>query len=76
MEGDFVGTPAFASPEQVSEDDVPIDGRSDIFSLGVTLWFMLTGQQPFAGRTFEETRACCCALVPSSSCARQRCRSR
>ena len=54
--GDFVGTPAFASPEQVSEDEVSIDCRSDIFSLGVTLWFMLTGQQPFAGRTFEETQ--------------------
>lgn len=54
--GDFVGTPAFASPEQVSEDDEPIDGRSDIFSLGATLWFLLTGQQPFAGRTFEETQ--------------------
>ena len=54
--GDFVGTPAFASPEQVSEDDEPVDGRSDIFSLGATLWFLLTGQQPFAGRTFEETQ--------------------
>ena len=53
---DFVGTPAFASPEQVSEDDEPIDSRSDIFSLGATLWFLLTGQQPFAGRTFEETQ--------------------
>lgn len=54
--GGFVGTPAFASPEQVSEDDEPVDSRSDIFSLGATLWFLLTGQQPFAGRTFEETQ--------------------
>ena len=56
MAGDFVGTPAFASPEQVSDDDGPVDARSDIFSLGATLWFMLTGEQPFAGRTFEETQ--------------------
>ncbi len=45
--GGFVGTPHFASPEQLEEKD--IDVRSDIYSLGVTLWYMLTGQTPFAG---------------------------
>ncbi len=45
--GGFVGTPHFASPEQLEEQE--IDVRSDIYSLGVTLWYMLAGQAPFAG---------------------------
>ncbi|HEX8311654.1 MAG TPA: protein kinase, partial [Chthoniobacteraceae bacterium] len=45
--GGFVGTPHFASPEQLEEKE--IDVRSDIYSLGVTLWYMLAGQTPFAG---------------------------
>src|SRR6478735_4225615 len=48
----FVGTPAFASPEQFT--NAPVDVRSDIYSLGVTLWFSLTGQMPFSGRTLAE----------------------
>ena len=45
--GGFVGTPHFASPEQVEEGEV--DVRSDIYSLGATLYFMLSGQSPFSG---------------------------
>jgi len=45
--GGFLGTPHFASPEQLEERDV--DGRSDIYSLGVTLWYMLAGKTPFSG---------------------------
>ncbi|MGH8092280.1 MAG: serine/threonine-protein kinase [Chthoniobacterales bacterium] len=45
--GGFVGTAHFASPEQLEEKE--IDVRSDIYSLGVTLWYMLVGQAPFAG---------------------------
>jgi eukaryotic-like serine/threonine-protein kinase len=41
----FIGTPHFASPEQFAGEKT--DARSDIFSLGVTLWFMLTGKLPF-----------------------------
>src|SRR5262245_16838451 len=50
----FVGTPAFASPEQFEHS--ALDVRSDIYSLGVTLWFALTGKTPFSGRTMEDIR--------------------
>jgi serine/threonine protein kinase/Tfp pilus assembly protein PilF len=54
----FIGTPAFASPEQFAgAGQLPIDTRSDIYSLGVTLWYLLTGRTPFVGRTMEEIRA-------------------
>src|SRR5437870_1506053 len=53
--GGFVGTPAFASPEQFT--DAPIDVRSDIYSLGATLWYLLTGHRPFEGATIEQIRA-------------------
>src|SRR5215813_7917906 len=48
----FVGTPAFASPEQFEHS--ALDVRSDIYSMGETLWFALTGKTPFAGRTLSE----------------------
>ena len=55
--GGFVGTPAFASPEQFARaENQRIDHRSDIYSLGVTLWYLLCGRTPFAGTTLEEIR--------------------
>src|SRR5437899_13045565 len=53
--GGFVGTPAFASPEQFT--DARVDVRSDIYSLGATLWYLLTGHRPFEGTTIEQIRA-------------------
>src|SRR2546421_5706516 len=54
----FIGTPAFASPEQFAGNgQLPIDTRSDIYSLGVTLWYLLTGRTPFVGRSMQEIRA-------------------
>src|SRR5207245_10988781 len=53
--GGFVGTPAFASPEQFTDARVGV--RSDIYSLGATLWYLLTGHRPFEGATIEQIRA-------------------
>jgi serine/threonine protein kinase/predicted ATPase len=49
--GAFVGTPEFASPEQFA--GVGVDIRSDLYSLGVTLWVMVIGQTPFRGPSAE-----------------------
>jgi serine/threonine-protein kinase len=48
----FVGTPEFASPEQFEHSK--LDVRADIYSLGATLWFALTGTAPFVGHRVEE----------------------
>ena len=61
----FIGTPAFASPEQFAETgQQQIDTRSDIYSLGITFWYLLTAQMPFAGRSIEEVRAKQAAPLP------------
>lgn len=53
MSGGVVGTPAYMSPEQVS--GAVADGRSDIFSLGLVAFKMLTGGLPFVGETGMES---------------------
>ena len=62
MLGAFVGTPEFASPEQFA--GVGVDIRSDLYSLGVTLWKMLTGQAPFRGSPAEVMDQHQCAPLP------------
>src|SRR5437879_9561461 len=53
----FIGTPAFASPEQFApSEQMKIDTRSDIYSLGVTFWYLLSGRVPFVGRTLNDIR--------------------
>ena len=54
-DGTLLGTPAYMSPEQIRGE--PVDGRSDLFSLGVMLFELLSGVHPFAGRDPASTIA-------------------
>jgi Protein kinase domain len=57
MTGEFVGTPLYMAPEQIAAGRVPIDQRADVYSLGATLYEMLTLQAPFRGERRDQVIA-------------------
>ncbi len=52
--GEFMGSPLYMSPEQVAAGRVPIDHRTDIYSLGASLYEFLCLQPPYAGETRDQ----------------------
>jgi eukaryotic-like serine/threonine-protein kinase len=68
--GQLLGTPYYMSPEQWGElqrdGRVEVDGRADVYSLGVVVYEMTTGQRPFEAKSAIELRHAHCRLAPRS----------
>jgi serine/threonine protein kinase len=57
LTGEFVGTAAYMSPEQITAGRVPLDHRTDVYSLGATLYELLTLRRPFHGEHRDQVLA-------------------
>jgi serine/threonine protein kinase len=69
-EGSIIGTPHYMSPEQASGNTSKISARSDIFSMGIIFYELLTGDVPFNGQTMVVLRAISEVQVPSVGLAK------
>jgi serine/threonine protein kinase len=68
--GTFMGTPSYAAPEQIRGID--LDGRTDIYSVGATIFFLLTGNTPFKGDAMSVTAQIISDKPPACSSLNQR----
>jgi len=65
LSGEVMGTPSYLSPEQTRGEVGSIDHRTDVYSLGVTLYEMITGRRPFDGESREQIIRAVCEKEPT-----------